>query len=114
MDGRRDELDQRFGVDLDDVGTCTNRRPTITPTSIDDTSPTRLRAVGSSRRSGRPFPVGLAFRAGEQLRLLVSAQNLFGTMMPGNREYTPRNTGQHVVHTGGSRASYLQLPVKAV
>jgi hypothetical protein len=34
-------------------------------------------------------PVGLAFRAGEQLRLLVSAQNLFGTMMPGNREYTP-------------------------
>ena len=59
-------------------------------------------------------PVGLAFRAGEQLRLLVSAQNLFGTMMPGNREYTPRNSGQHVVHTGGSRASYLQLPVKAV
>ena len=59
-------------------------------------------------------PVGLAVRAGEQLRLLVSAQNLFGTMMPGNREYTPRNIGQHVVHTGGSQASYLQLPVIAV
>ena len=56
-------------------------------------------------------PVGLAFRPGEQLRLIVSAQNLFGTMMPGNREYVPRNSGRHVVHTGGSQASYLQLPV---
>lgn len=34
-------------------------------------------------------------------------------MMPGNREYTSAvNEGRHVVHTGGERASYLQLPVK--
>ncbi|WP_216823723.1 CocE/NonD family hydrolase [Mycobacterium rhizamassiliense] len=58
------------------------------------------------------LPVGLVFYPGEQLRLVVSAQNLFGTWMPGLREYSPRNTGQHVVHTGGSRASYLQLPIQ--
>ncbi|GFG97486.1 CocE/NonD family hydrolase [Mycobacterium timonense] len=57
------------------------------------------------------LPIGLVFYPGEQLRLIISAQNLFGTWMPGLREYAPRNSGQHVVHTGGSRASYLQLPI---
>jgi uncharacterized protein len=57
-------------------------------------------------------PVGLAFRAGQQLRLIVSAHDLFGPMMPGIREYVPHNSGQHIIHTGGSRASYLQLPVQ--
>jgi predicted acyl esterase len=57
-------------------------------------------------------PVGLAFRPGQQLRLIVSAHNQFGPMMPGNREYIPQNAGQHVIHTGGSHASYLQLPVQ--
>ncbi|MFF3442044.1 CocE/NonD family hydrolase [Streptosporangium sp. NPDC002721] len=59
-------------------------------------------------------PLGLAFRPGQQLRLIVSAQNLFGPMMPGVRDYIPHNSGQHVIHTGGSRASYLQLPVQMV
>lgn len=57
------------------------------------------------------LPIGLVFYPGEQLRLIISARNLFGTWMPGLREYAPRNSGQHVVHTGGSRGSYLQLPV---
>ncbi|MCA2318221.1 CocE/NonD family hydrolase [Mycobacterium intracellulare] len=60
------------------------------------------------------LPIGLVFYPGEQLRLIISAQNLFGPWMPGLREYIPQNSGQHVVYTGGSRASYLQLPVKAV
>ncbi|MEU6444596.1 CocE/NonD family hydrolase [Streptomyces sp. NPDC047046] len=59
------------------------------------------------------LPVGLAFRAGQQLRLVVSGRSLLGTMMPGNREYVPANSGRHLVHTGGDHASYLQLPVKA-
>jgi predicted acyl esterase len=59
-------------------------------------------------------PVGLVFHRGQQLRLIVSAQNLFGPMMPGNRESIPQNSGQHVIHSGGSHASYLQLPVQAV
>lgn len=57
------------------------------------------------------LPIGLVFYPGEQLRLIISARNLFGTWMPGLREYTPHNSGRHVIHTGGSRASYLQLPV---
>ncbi|WAJ46344.1 CocE/NonD family hydrolase [Mycobacterium sp. Aquia_216] len=60
------------------------------------------------------LPIGLVFHPGEQLRLVVSAQNLFGPWMPGLREYTPRNSGRHLVHTGGSHASYLQLPVQTV
>jgi predicted acyl esterase len=60
------------------------------------------------------LPIGLAFHPGEQLRFIISGQNLLGPMMPGIREYIPVNSGQHVVHTGGSYASYLQLPIKAV
>jgi uncharacterized protein len=58
------------------------------------------------------LPIGLVFRPGEQLRLVISAQNLFGQWMPALREYTPQNKGRHVVHTGGNQASYLQLPVQ--
>ena len=58
------------------------------------------------------LPVGLVFHAGEQLRFIVSSSNLLGTLMPGIREYVGANAGSHVVHTGGSRASYLQLPLQ--
>jgi predicted acyl esterase len=58
------------------------------------------------------LPVGLAFHPGEQLRFVISARNLLGTIMPTIREYVGANTGQHVIHTGGQRASYLQLPVQ--
>lgn len=59
------------------------------------------------------LPVGLRFYAGEQLRFIVSSRNLLGTLMPGIREYVGENAGTHVVHTGGERLSYLQLPVRA-
>ncbi|MFB7031966.1 MULTISPECIES: CocE/NonD family hydrolase [unclassified Streptomyces] len=59
------------------------------------------------------LPIGLVFRPGEQLRLVVSGRSLLGTMMPGIREYTTPHSGQHIIHTGGEHASYLQLPVKA-
>ncbi|GAB3848396.1 CocE/NonD family hydrolase [Dactylosporangium cerinum] len=59
------------------------------------------------------LPVGLVFHPGEQLRLVVSGRNLLGTMMPRLVEYTPANSGQHVIHTGGAHASYLRLPVQA-
>jgi hypothetical protein len=59
------------------------------------------------------LPVGLAFRPGEQLRFVISGRPLLGPMMPGIREYQPANSGQHVIHTGGEHASYLQLPVQA-
>jgi hypothetical protein len=59
------------------------------------------------------LPIGLAFHPGEQLRFVISARNLLGTLMPAIREYVGANTGRHVIHTGGQRASYLQLPVQA-
>ncbi|GHJ46974.1 hydrolase [Catellatospora sp. TT07R-123] len=58
------------------------------------------------------LPVGLRFSPGEQLRFIVSARNLLGTMMPGIREYVGANSGRHVIHTGAATPSYLQLPVR--
>ncbi|MCM2410771.1 CocE/NonD family hydrolase [Streptomyces sp. RKAG290] len=57
-------------------------------------------------------PVGLVLHPGEQLRLVISAHNLLGAIMPGVPFHEPQNTGIHLVHTGGARASYLQLPLK--
>jgi uncharacterized protein len=59
------------------------------------------------------FPLGLVFYPGEQLRLVISGQNALGAIMPGVPGYISPNNGQHVIHTGGPHASYLQLPVKA-
>ncbi|WP_218508279.1 CocE/NonD family hydrolase [Variovorax sp. dw_308] len=59
------------------------------------------------------MPMGLAFYPGQQLRFIVSSRNLLGTLMPAIEEYVGANSGQHVIHTGGGYASYLQLPVKA-
>ena len=58
------------------------------------------------------FPVGLLLRPGEQLRLIVSGQHLWGGAMPGMANVTPNNHGRHRIHTGGDHASYLQLPTK--
>lgn len=58
------------------------------------------------------FPVGLAFHPGEQLRLTINGYNLLGGVMPQRGTVTPENKGRHVVHTGGSQASYLQVSVR--
>lgn len=60
------------------------------------------------------LPVGLAFHPGEQLRFVISSRNLLGTLMPAIREYVGANSGEHVIHTGGTHASYLQLPIQDV
>ena len=58
------------------------------------------------------FPLGMVFYPGEQLRLVISSKNDLGAIMPGTPGFAPENKGQHVIHTGGAYASYLQLPVK--
>lgn len=60
------------------------------------------------------FPVGLAFHAGEQLRLVINGYNLLGGVMPQRGTVEPDNKGRHVVHTGGQHASFVQFPVKTV
>jgi uncharacterized protein len=57
------------------------------------------------------LPIGLAFRPGQQLRFVISGRPILGPIMPRLPEYTPANSGQHIIHTGGEHASYLQLPV---
>jgi uncharacterized protein len=58
------------------------------------------------------FPIGLALRSGERLRLILSGEHLLGSVMPGTDNLPNANTGRHIIHTGGQFASYLQLPVK--
>nr|WP_301334561.1 CocE/NonD family hydrolase [Variovorax dokdonensis] len=58
------------------------------------------------------MPIGLVFYPGEQLRFIISSRNLLGTLMPAIDEYVGANSGQHVIHTGGEHASYLQLPIQ--
>lgn len=59
------------------------------------------------------FPVGLILYPGEQLRLIVSGFNILGGPMPMVENVPTCNKGRHIIHTGGERASYLQLPLKA-
>ena len=56
-------------------------------------------------------PLGLALHPGEQLRLIVGGRNMLGGIMPGIPFHDPREENRHIIHTGGSRASYLQVPV---
>lgn len=60
------------------------------------------------------LPIGLVFYPGEQLRLVISAKNDLGAIMPGTPGYVPENKGKHIIHTGGTYPSYLQLPVKPI
>lgn len=60
------------------------------------------------------FPMGMVFYPGEQLRFVISSRNDLGAIMPGTPSFVPQNKGLHVIHTGGSHPSYLQLPVKLV
>ena len=58
------------------------------------------------------FPVGLILYPGEQLRLIVTGHNIVGGPMPMVENVPTCNRGRHIVHTGGDRASYLQIPLK--
>ena len=57
------------------------------------------------------LPVGLVFHPGEQLRLVIGARNTLGGIVPGVPFYEGRSEGGLTVHTGGSRPSYLRLPI---
>jgi predicted acyl esterase len=53
------------------------------------------------------MPTALRFHAGQQLKLTIAGTFLKGGGLP----LMTINQGMHVVHSGGERASYLQLPV---
>lgn len=56
-------------------------------------------------------PIGLSYKSGETLRVVISTKDELGSVMPGTLGCTPDNKGTHIIHTGGEYASYLQLPL---
>ena len=58
------------------------------------------------------FPIGLALKPGDQLRLVISGHHLLGGVMPGAANVPSDNRGRHIIHTGGHQSSFLQLPMK--
>ncbi len=61
------------------------------------------------------WPSGTRFAAGERLLLIVQGTDLQKYSKIRDPVYFRHedtvNVGQHVIHTGGSDASYLQVPV---
>jgi len=57
-------------------------------------------------------PIGMIFYKGESIRLVISPkEEVGGSMMPGTPGCIPDNKGWHIIHSGGNKASYLQLPL---
>ena len=56
------------------------------------------------------YPTGIILYEGEKLRLVISATDEAGSMMPGTEPAKPNNKGKHIIHCGGKYDSYLQLP----
>lgn len=57
-------------------------------------------------------PIGLKFYKDESIRVVISPKEEYGNgMMPGTPGCTPTNKGWQIIHTGGDKASYIQLPV---
>lgn len=57
------------------------------------------------------WPLGMRWRAGEQIQVVVGGQKLSGVEFPGLPGPDTINRGQHVIHTGGTYDSHLLIPV---
>ena len=57
------------------------------------------------------WPMGMKWRAGERLQLLIAGHKLSTVEMPGLRAPDNVNRGRHVIYTGGSYQSHLTVPV---
>ena len=57
------------------------------------------------------WPLGMRWRAGEQLQLLIAGQKMSGVEFPGLAGPATINRGRHVIHTGGGYDSHLLIPV---
>ncbi len=56
-------------------------------------------------------PVGMRWRAGERLRVIVTGHNLSAVPLPGVAPPKLVDRGRHAIHTGGRFDSHLLLPV---
>jgi predicted acyl esterase len=56
------------------------------------------------------WPMGMKWRAGEQLQLLIAGHKLSTVEFPGLAPPDTVNKGRHIVHTGGRYDSRLVIP----
>ena len=56
------------------------------------------------------WPMGMKWRAGEQLQLLIAGHKLSTVEMPGVAPPDTVNKGRHIIHTGGQYDSRLIVP----
>lgn len=56
------------------------------------------------------YPMGLVVYPGEQIRLIISAKDELGSIIPGTVSEEPLNKGRHIIHCGGRYDSYIRLP----
>ncbi|KAJ6028332.1 hypothetical protein N7540_003908 [Penicillium herquei] len=56
------------------------------------------------------WPYGWRFEAGEILRLTLSGFNRHPHLRPTDPKPISRNSGQHILYTGGGKGSYILLP----
>ena len=59
------------------------------------------------------WPLGMRWRAGEKLQVVIGGQKLSGVEFPGLAGPDTINRGRHVIHTGGAHDSHLIIPVVA-
>jgi predicted acyl esterase len=57
------------------------------------------------------WPMGMKWRAGEQLQVLIAGHKLSTVEMPGLAPPSTVNKGRVKIHTGGRHDSYLVVPV---
>lgn len=57
------------------------------------------------------WPGGIIFNEGESMVFKISGHPMYLSEFPTLRgQFLARNTGRHVVHIGGSTASYIEVP----
>jgi len=91
-----------------DPGRSTEAQPCLAHDRDERLSPGEIVPVEIGLR-----PVGMRWRAGEQLSLVVTGRNLSAVPLPGVASPGLVNRGTHVVHTGGRYDSHLLIPVNA-
>jgi predicted acyl esterase len=57
------------------------------------------------------WPLGMRWRAEEQIQVVIGGQKLSGVEFPGLAGPDTINRGRHVIHTGGTYDSHLIIPV---
>jgi predicted acyl esterase len=73
-------------------------------------SPKKLNAGDIVAVDIQIWPMGMKWRAGEQLQLLIAGHKLSTVEMPGVAPPDTVNKGRHIIHTGGQYDSRLIVP----